>query len=146
MSHLQSQPYHAGSLRHQALNAASHNTPAVISSKQFLAGKHVTVLEHSSFLPDRAPCDFCFFSPKIKNVVNGKESTTSRSWASRVASVLKDLSKEASRKCSREWEERMRKCFNLKSISKGRLDKSPMWVEITVFWQAFPYFMATLRT
>jgi hypothetical protein len=55
-----------GCVLHQD-NAPGHNA---LPAKQFLANHSITVLEHSSYSPDPAPCDF-YFSPKIKSVLKG---------------------------------------------------------------------------
>jgi histone-lysine N-methyltransferase SETMAR len=47
--------------------APAHNA---LSVKQFLANHNITVLEHPSYSPDLAPCDFYLF-PKIKSMLIG---------------------------------------------------------------------------
>ena len=52
-------------------NAPAHN---VLSVKQFLASKNITVLEHPPYSPDLAPCDFFLF-PKINSALKGGRGT-----------------------------------------------------------------------
>jgi histone-lysine N-methyltransferase SETMAR len=48
-------------------NAPAHN---VLSVKTFLAKHKIPLLEHPSYSPNLAPCDFFLF-PKIKSALKG---------------------------------------------------------------------------
>ena len=49
-------------------------TLSPLSLKQFFAEKNVTVLEHSSYSPEAAPCDFFVFL-KVKSALEVKQLT-----------------------------------------------------------------------
>jgi histone-lysine N-methyltransferase SETMAR len=49
-------------------NAPSHTT---LVTREFLAKNKITTMDHSPYLPDLAPCDFCLF-PKVKNIMRGE--------------------------------------------------------------------------
>jgi hypothetical protein len=75
-------------------NALAHIAGVV----RFLARKQVTVLHHSSCLPDLAPVDFFLF-PKMKSQLKGKRfqdiSTIQANVTEQIRSIPKDLFKKS---------------------------------------------------
>ena len=49
-------------------NAPSHN---VLTIRQFLTERNVTMLDQPPYSPDLAPCDFFLLFPKLKSVIKG---------------------------------------------------------------------------
>ncbi|GFV01310.1 uncharacterized protein TNCV_3375441 [Trichonephila clavipes] len=58
----------------------------VLSVKQFLTNKNITVMEHPPYSPDLAPCDFSIF-PTVKSCLKGTHFTS----VNRVQAKMKNL-------------------------------------------------------
>jgi len=84
-------------------NALAHNA---FSIKQFLANKRILILEHPSFSPDQAPCDFYLF-PKLKTALKGTRFQTIEEVKTRVAFQLKGLTSDDLQHCLEQWKTRM---------------------------------------
>ncbi|GFU76825.1 HTH_48 domain-containing protein [Trichonephila clavipes] len=83
-----------GWLLHQD-NAHAHIT---LSVKQFLTSKNITVLGHSRYLSDLAPCDFFLF-PTVKSCLKGTHFTTVEKVQAKTKNLLKGLSKTLFQNC-----------------------------------------------
>jgi hypothetical protein len=79
-----------------------HNN--VLSVKTFLAKHKIPVLEHPSYSPDLAPCDFSLF-PKFKYALNRFESVDA--LKAKATEVLKKLSEKDMQQCFQQWKIRM---------------------------------------
>ena len=66
---------------------ASHNA---LSVKQFLVNKNIILLEHPSYSPDLAPCDFYLF-PKIKSVLQGTQFVSVENVKAKTVEILNSL-------------------------------------------------------
>jgi len=89
-------------------NAPAHNA---LSVKQFLANKNITVLEHTPYSPDVAPCDFYLF-PKIKSVLKGTHFVSKENVNSKTAEILNSLKQHDLRNCFEYWQHRIQLCVN----------------------------------
>ena len=90
-------------------NAPAHN---VLSIRQFLAKRNVTVLDHPPYSPDLAPCDFFLF-PKLKEVIKGVRFPDMEAIKKAVTTELKRIPEESFQECMEAWQNRMRKCVRL---------------------------------
>ena len=88
--------------------APAHNA---LSVKQFLANKNITVLEHPTYSPDLAPCDFYLF-PKIKSVLKGTHFVTVENVKAKSADILNSLTEHDLRNCFEHWQYRVQLCVN----------------------------------
>ena len=89
-------------------NAPAHTA---LSTRQLLANKQVTVLDHPPYSPDLAPCDFWLF-PKLKSVVKGLHFASVDEIKDRVTRELRCLAEEDFAGCFQAWQRRMIKCIN----------------------------------
>ena len=87
-------------------NAPAHNA---LSVKRYLADKRTPVLQHASYLPDLAQCDFFLF-PKIKAVLKGTRFESMEAVKQKTADLLKALTKENFQHCFDQWKKRMERC------------------------------------
>jgi transposase len=87
------------------------NTPAhtVMSVREFLASKQITVLEDPPYSPDLAPSVFFLF-PKIKEILKGRHfhDTDIRS---RTMAALKVIPQNQFQNCSEGWTRRWHQCI-----------------------------------
>ena len=89
-------------------NAPAHNA---LSVRQLLVTKQVTALDHPSYSPDLAPCDFWLF-PQLKIVIKGTHFSSSEEIKASMTKELKIIKEEELAKCFRGWQDRMQKCIN----------------------------------
>jgi hypothetical protein len=89
-------------------NAPAHNAHSV---KQFLANKHITVLEHLPNSPDIAPCDFYLF-PKIKSLLKRNHFVSVENVKAKTAEFLNSLTERDQQNCFEHWQHRMQLCVN----------------------------------
>ena len=89
-------------------NAPAHTA---LSTRQLLANKQVTVLDHPPYSPDLAPCDFWLF-PKLKSVVKGLHFASVDEIKDRVTRELRCLAEEDFAGCFQAWQRWMIKCIN----------------------------------
>lgn len=87
-------------------NAPAHNA---ISVRQFLANKRITVLEHSPYFLDLAPCDFYLF-PKVKSALKGTHFKSV--GQGKTADLLKKVTLEDLQHCFGQWKIRMQRCID----------------------------------
>ena len=87
-------------------NAPAHNS---LSVKQFLANRNITVLEHPTYSPDLAPCDFYLF-PKIKSVLIGTHFVSVKNVKGKTEEILNSLTQHDLRNCFEHWQRCMQLC------------------------------------
>jgi hypothetical protein len=80
-------------------NVPAHNT---LSIKTFLAKYKIPVLEHPSYSPDPALCDF-FISPKIKSALIGTRFKSRDAVKAKVMEAMKKLSQRDLQHCFQQW-------------------------------------------
>jgi histone-lysine N-methyltransferase SETMAR len=70
----------------------NENAPAhtALSVREFLASKHITVLEHPPYSPDLAPSDFFLFS-EIKEILKGRHFDDIDDYRSNTTAALKSI-------------------------------------------------------
>ena len=89
-------------------NAPAHNR---LSVRQLLVTKQGTALDHPTYSPDLAPCDFWLF-PQLKIVIKGTHFSSSEEIKASVTKELKSIKEKEFAKCFRGWQDRMQKCIN----------------------------------
>jgi len=89
-------------------NAPAHTA---LSVRRFLADKKITVLEHSPYSPDLAPCDFFLF-PKIKSQLKGTHFESIEVVKRKTAELLKAVTLDELRHCFNQWKTRMQACVD----------------------------------
>ncbi|VVC44738.1 Hypothetical protein CINCED_3A023796 [Cinara cedri] len=67
------------------------------------------VLEHASYSPDLAPCDFYLF-PKIKSALKGIRFESMEEVKQKSAELLNGLTKTDFQHCLERWKKRMKRC------------------------------------
>ncbi|VVC45905.1 Hypothetical protein CINCED_3A011395 [Cinara cedri] len=67
------------------------------------------VLEHASYSPDLAPCDFYLF-PKIKSALKGIRFESMEEVKQKSAELLNGLTKTDFQHCLEQWKKRMKRC------------------------------------
>jgi histone-lysine N-methyltransferase SETMAR len=85
-------------------NAPAHNA---LSVEQFLANKNITVLEHSPYSPDLAPCYFCLFA-KIKSVFKGTHFVLAELVKAKTVEILNSLTEHDLQNCFEHLQHRMK--------------------------------------
>jgi len=80
-----------------------------LSVQQFLAKNNMTVIPHSPYSPDLAPCDFFLF-PHMKGQMKGKCFADVSEVKKKTLEVL-NSSTEKSQKCFQQWEKCWYKCI-----------------------------------
>ena len=73
------------------------------------ADKRTPVLQHATYSPDLAQCDFFLF-PKIKAVLKGTRFESMEAVKQKTADLLKALTKENFQHCFDQWKKRMERC------------------------------------
>ncbi|VVC34980.1 Hypothetical protein CINCED_3A014989, partial [Cinara cedri] len=68
------------------------------------------VLEHASYSPDLAPCNFYLF-PKIKSALKGIRFESMEEVKQKSAELLNDLTKSDFQHCLEQWKKRMKRCL-----------------------------------
>ena len=101
-----------------ALHHDKPPTHTALSICQFLAERNIATLEHSSYSPDLAPCDFFFF-PKIKCVLKGTHFSDIDSIKKAAMTELKKISENAFQECFESWKKRMHKCLRVEGDYSG---------------------------
>jgi len=91
-------------------NAPAHTA---LSVQQFLAINNMTVIPHTPYSPDLAPCDFFLF-PRMKGQMKGKCFADVSEVKKKTLEVLKNISTEEFQKCFQQWEKRWYKCIESK--------------------------------
>jgi len=91
-------------------NAPSHTA---LSVQQFLAKNDMTVIPHSSYSPDVAPCDFFLF-PLMKGHMKEKHFADVSEVKKKTLGVLNNISTEEFQKCFQQWEKNWYKCIESK--------------------------------
>jgi transposase len=80
-------------------NATAHT---VLSVREFLATKQITVFEHPAYSPDLAPSDFFLF-PKIKEILKGRHFDVIDDMRSNTTAALKDIPQNHFQNCFEGW-------------------------------------------
>jgi hypothetical protein len=75
----------------------------------FLTKLKITVLEHTSYSPDLAPCDFFLF-PKIKSALKGARFESVDAMKAKVTELMNKLSEDDLKPCFQQWKVRMERC------------------------------------
>jgi hypothetical protein len=88
-------------------NAPSHTA---LVPREVLANNKITTMDHPTYLPDLAPCDFYLF-PKVKNIMRGEHFVDVDAIKRETTKLLKELTKEDMQHCFQEWEKRWIKCI-----------------------------------
>ena len=83
-------------------NAPAHSA---LRTREFLAKHSITVLPHSPYSPDFAPCDFFLF-PMLKIPLKGRRFETIPEIKANATKELKGIKKEAYLDCFRKWKHR----------------------------------------
>lgn len=89
-------------------NAPAHRAGA---TSRFLRASGIKVLEHPSYSPDLAPCDFGLF-PFVKNRMKGRKFSTDEQLVGAFEEELELIDKEKWEGWINEWFVRMNKCIN----------------------------------
>ena len=74
-------------------------------SKEFLATKQITVLEHPAYSPDLAPNDFFLF-PKIKDIMKGRHFDNIDDIRINTTAALKATPQNHFQNCFEGWTRR----------------------------------------
>jgi len=75
-----------------------------------LAQNNITVLPHSPYSPDLAPCDFFLF-PKLKTHLKGHHFGTVENIQAAATRALNNISSEDFLHCYEEWQQRWNRCI-----------------------------------
>ena len=89
-------------------NAPAH-TSAIVTA--FLKKEKVTVLPHSPYSPDLAPCDFFLF-PKLKTFLAGRKYQSRQALGSAIHQYLITVPKSAYRDAFKKWIHRLKLCIS----------------------------------
>jgi hypothetical protein len=79
--------------------------------QRFLAAKNVTVVPHSPYSPDLAPCDFFLFS-KIKSKPKGRRFQNVTEIQEQSLTVLHAIPKSQFQRCFQQWQKRWSRFVN----------------------------------
>jgi hypothetical protein len=71
-------------------NAPAHD---VLALREFLAKKSIMKLDHPSYSPDLAPCDFCLF-PKLKTALKGHRFSDTAHIQGHATTILQSIPDE----------------------------------------------------
>jgi hypothetical protein len=88
------------------------NDPAhdALSVLEFLAEKSILKLDHPSYSPDLAPCDFWLFL-KLKTVLEGHRFSDIANIQGHATTILQSIPEEEFRKCFEQCKHRLTKCI-----------------------------------
>ena len=86
-------------------NAPAHNA---LSVKTFLTKHKITLLEHTPYSPDLAPCDFFLF-PKIKSALKGTRFEFVETVRAKATELMNKLSDDLQH-CFQQWKIHMEQC------------------------------------
>ncbi|VVC33874.1 Chromo/chromo shadow domain,Chromo domain, conserved site,Chromo domain,Chromo domain-like [Cinara cedri] len=88
-------------------------TPVDLKSRSILTDSPIIsgtpVLEHPSYSPELAPCDFYLF-PKIKSALKGIRFESMEEVKQKSAELLNGLTKTDFQHCLEQWKKRMKRC------------------------------------
>jgi len=86
-----------------------HNTPAhnALPVKRHLA-KNIPVMEHPTYSPELAPCDF--FLPKIKSALKGNRFQSVDAVKAKATQLLNRITQHDLQHCFQQWKIRMDRC------------------------------------
>jgi histone-lysine N-methyltransferase SETMAR len=87
-------------------NAPAHNA---LSVKTFLTKHMIIVLEHPSYSPDLAPCDFFLF-PKIKSALKGTRFESVDAVKAKATVLVNKLSEDDLQHLFQQWKSHMERC------------------------------------
>jgi len=79
--------------------------------REFLATKHITVLEHPAYSPDLATSDFFLF-PKIKEILKGRNFDDTDDIRSNTTAALKAIPQNQFKNCFEGWTRRWHRCIS----------------------------------
>jgi hypothetical protein len=88
-------------------NATTHT---VLSVREFLATKQITVLDHPAYSPDLAPNDFFLF-PKIKEILKGRNFEEIDDFRSNTKAALKAIPQNQFQNCFEGWTRCWHRCI-----------------------------------
>jgi hypothetical protein len=91
-------------------NAIPHKADIV---KIFLESKRVTVLNHPSYSPDLAPCDFFLFL-RLKKHLQGRRYRTRNGLGSALYQLCRGIPQEDYKKAFQNWIKRLKSCILFK--------------------------------
>ena len=89
-------------------NAPTHTA---LSICQFLTERNIATLEHPSYSPNLAPCNFFLF--KIKSVIQGTHFSDINSIKMAVTTELQKIPENAFQECFELLKRQMHKCFQV---------------------------------
>jgi len=69
------------------------------------------MLEHPSYSPDPAPCNFYLF-PNVKTVLKGTHFVSAENVKAKMVEILNSLTEHDLRNCFEHWQHRMQMCVN----------------------------------
>jgi histone-lysine N-methyltransferase SETMAR len=90
-------------------NAPAHKAAIVTD---FLAGKHVTVLQHPPYSPDLSPCDFFLF-PRLKKMLAGRKYSKRPSVGSAIYQCLISIPTKDYIRAFQMWLKRLEICIQV---------------------------------
>ena len=107
---------HAWALHHD--NAPAHTA---LSIHQLITERKIATLQHPSYFPNLAMCDFFLF-PKIKSVLKGTHFYDIDSIKMAATTELKNIPENAFQECFKLWKRQMHKCFQVEGITLKKFD------------------------
>jgi len=84
-------------------------TYASLSVQQFLVDKNIATLQHPTYLPDLAPCDFFLF-PKLKSILKVTRFESIEAAKNRTTQILKQFTENEIQHAFDQWKIRMQRC------------------------------------
>jgi hypothetical protein len=77
---------------------------------EFLAKKSIIKMDHPSYSPDLAPCDFWLF-PKLKNALKGQKLADIPDIQCNVTMLLRGFLENDFQNCFQQWHHHLTKCI-----------------------------------
>jgi histone-lysine N-methyltransferase SETMAR len=87
-------------------NAPAHDA---LSVSEFLAKNSITKMDHPTYSPDLAPCDFRLF-PKLKNALKGQRFADLSDIQRNVKTLLQGILENDFQDCFQQWHHHLTKC------------------------------------
>jgi hypothetical protein len=81
----------------------------VLHGCEFLVEKSIPVITQNPYSPDLAPTDFWLFPP-LQSGLKGTRFATMEDIKSNATTDVREIPKEASRRCFQLWQDRWNKC------------------------------------
>jgi histone-lysine N-methyltransferase SETMAR len=90
-------------------NALAHDALAV---REFLAKKSIMKLDHPSYWPDLAPCDFWLFQ-RLKTALKGHRFSDIADIQGHATTILQSIPEEEFQKCFEQCKHPLTKCIGV---------------------------------